>query len=114
MHSFEKNYNGQKRSDRELKKYSTYYIQPYIKSNIFLIRGRIAFDHYNFLQTYARTLQNWRQNYWNSQKKFSSELLEKFRADGPYIKSNIFLISGRIALDHYNFLQNYAFTLQNC
>src|SRR5436309_10031376 len=43
--------------------------RPYIKSNIFLVSGRIAFDHYNFLQNYACTLQNWRQNYWNSQKK---------------------------------------------
>src|SRR5436305_1168101 len=41
----------------------------YIKSNIFLISGRIAFDHYNFLQNYACTIQNWRQNYWNSKKK---------------------------------------------
>src|SRR5436190_1832043 len=86
---------------------------PYIKSNIFLVSGRIAFDHFNFLQNYACTLQNWRQNYWNSQKKNFRRNLEKFRADGPYIKSNIFLVSGRIAFDHYNFLQNYECTLQN-
>src|SRR5436309_16130354 len=77
---------------------------PYIKSNIFLIRVRIAFDHYNFLQNYACTIQNWRQNYWNTQKQFSSEIGKI--SNGRSLKSNIFLISGRIAFEHYNFLQN--------
>src|SRR5436190_23092829 len=43
---------------------------PYIKSNIFLVSGRIDFEKDNFIENYACTLQNWRQNYWNSQKKF--------------------------------------------
>src|SRR5436190_1472227 len=56
---------------------------PYIKSNIFLVSGRIAFDHYNFLQNYACTLQNWRQNYWNSQKKIFVGTWKNFERTVP-------------------------------
>src|SRR5436190_1361622 len=61
---------------RNLEKFRAY--SPYINSNIFLISGRIVIDHYKCPQTYACTLQNWRQNYWNSQKKIFVETWKNF------------------------------------